>query len=107
MAKYVVLMNWTDQGVKSVKDTIDRSHQAKALVESMGGKIETVLWTIGGYDLVAVTEAPDDETLSAVLLALAGGGNLRTQTLRAFEEQEMETILGKMPQPPPVSPEVA
>lgn len=97
MAKYVVLMNWTDQGVKSAKDTVDRYHQANTLIESMGGSLGTVLWTIGGYDLVAIAEAPDDETLSAILLALAGGGNLRTQTLRAFDENEMQTILGKLP----------
>ena len=97
MAKYVVLMNWTDQGVKAAKDTVNRYHQATTLIESMGGKAETVLWTIGGYDLVATVEAPDDETLSAILLALAGGGNLRSQTLRAFDEHEMQKILGKMP----------
>ena len=84
MAKYVVLMNWTDQGVKAVKDTIDRYHQSQALIESMGGKVETLLWTVGGYDLIVVTEAPDDETLSAILLTLARAGNLRTQTLRAL-----------------------
>lgn len=97
MAKYVVLMNWTDQGVKSAKDTVNRYHHATTLVESMGGKIATCLWTVGGYDLVIVAEAPDDETLSAILLAVAGGGNLRTQTLRAFDEHEMQAILGKMP----------
>ena len=70
MAKYVVLMNWTDQGVKAAKDTVNRYHQSKALVENMGGKVETILWTVGGYDLVVVTEAPDDETLSAILLTL-------------------------------------
>ena len=88
MAKYVVLMNWTDQGVKAAKDTVNRYHQSKALVENMGGKVETILWTVGGYDLVVVTEAPDDETLSAILLTLAGAGNLRTQTLRAFDERK-------------------
>ena len=97
MAKYVVLMNWTDQGVKAAKDTVNRFHQATSMVESMGGKIETCLWTVGGYDLIAIAEAPDDETLSAILLTLAGGGNLRTQTLRAFDEHEMEQILGKLP----------
>jgi uncharacterized protein with GYD domain len=97
MPKYVVLMNWTEQGVKAAKDTVNRYHQSQTLIESMGGKLGTVLWTIGSHDLVAITEAPDDETLSAILLALAGAGNLRTQTLRAFDENEMQTILGKLP----------
>jgi len=97
MAKYVVLMNWTDQGVKAVKDTVNRYHQAKTLIERMGGKDLTILWTIGAYDLLTVIEAPDDETLSAILLALAGGGNLRTQTLRGFDEKEMQAILDTLP----------
>jgi uncharacterized protein with GYD domain len=97
MATYVVLMNWTDQGVKTAKDTVNRYQQATTLFEQMGSKIETVYWTSGGYDLVAVVTAPDDETLAALLLSLAGGGNLRTHTLRAFTEADMTNILGKMP----------
>lgn len=97
MPSYVILMNWTDQGVKSVKDTVTRSEQAKKLVAASGGSIETVLWTAGRYDLVAITEAPDDETLAAILLALAGAGNLRTEVMRAFDATEMQSILDKMP----------
>jgi uncharacterized protein with GYD domain len=97
MPTYVVLMNWTDQGAKNAKETVTRYHQATQVVERMGGAIRTALWTSGRYDLVVITEAPDDETISAILLALAAGGNLRTETMRAFDETEMQAILDKMP----------
>src|SRR5262245_29109744 len=97
MAKYVVLMNWTDQGVKTAKDTVKRSRDAANVFKQMGGKLEQVYWTTGGYDLVAIVSAPDDETLAAVLLSLAGAGNLRTHTLRAFTADDVTGILAKMP----------
>ncbi len=97
MANYVVLMNWTDQGVKSAKDTVKRSQEAAKLIERMGGQLKQIYWTTGGYDIVAIASAPDDETLAAQLLTLAGAGNLRTHTLRAFTADEMTGILAKMP----------
>jgi uncharacterized protein with GYD domain len=96
MAKYVVLFNWTDQGAANAKETVDRYQAAKGLVESTGGKIESILWTAGPYDIVTVVEAPDDETVAAVNLALAGTGNLRSVTLRAFDEDEMRGIIARM-----------
>ena len=86
MPKYVTLYNWTDQGVKSAKDTVNRYQAAKQLVESKGGKIETILWTVGPYDLVTIADFPDDETGTAVALLLASTGNLRSTTMRAFDE---------------------
>ena len=94
--KYVTLYNWTDQGVKSAKDTVNRYQAAKQLVESRGGKIETILWTVGPYDLVTVADFPDDETGTAVALQLASTGNLRSTTMRAFDEGEMKGIIAKM-----------
>ena len=96
MPKYVTLYNWTDQGVKSAKDTVNRYQAAKQLVESKGGKIETIFWTVGPYDLVTVADFPDDETGTAVALQLAATGNLRSTTMRAFDEGEMSGIIGKM-----------
>ena len=97
MAKYVLLLNWTEQGVKNAMDTVSRTREARSFVETMGGKLDTILWTAGEHDLVAVVEAPDDETLAAILLSIVGSGNLRTKTLRAFDENDMSGILGKMP----------
>ena len=96
MPKYVTLYNWTDQGVVNVKDTVNRYQAAKQLVESKGGKIETILWTVGPYDLVVVADFPDDETGTAVALQLAATGNLRSTTMRAFNEGEMTGIIEKM-----------
>jgi uncharacterized protein with GYD domain len=96
MPKYVILTNWTDQGAKNVKDTVSRYHAARQLAESKGGTFDTFLWTIGPYDMVAVTEVPDDETGAAINLALAAGGNVRTLTMRAFTEDEMAGIVEQL-----------
>ena len=96
MPKYVTLYNWTDQGVVNAKDTVNRYQAAKHLVESKGGKIDAILWTVGPYDLVTVADFPDDETGTAVALQLAATGNLRSTTMRAFDEDAMTAIIGKM-----------
>ena len=96
MPKYVTLYNWTDQGVKSAKETVDRYEAAKGLAESKGGKLETAYWTIGPYDLVGVAEFPDDETGTAVALQIAATGNIRSVTMRAFDEDQMRGIIAKM-----------
>ena len=96
MPRYVILTNWTDQGAKNVKDTVSRFQAAKQLVESKGGTFETFLWTQGPYDMVAVTEVPDEETGTAINLALASTGNIRMSTMRAFTEDEMTGIIAKM-----------
>jgi uncharacterized protein with GYD domain len=93
--KYVTLYNWTDQGVQSVKDTVNRYEAAKQLAESKGGKIEAY-WTVGPYDLVGISEFPDDETGAAVGLQIAATGNIRTLTMRAFDDDEMRAVIAKM-----------
>jgi uncharacterized protein with GYD domain len=96
MPTYVVLMNWTDQGVRTVKDTVQRREQADALAERHGARIEQVYWTVGPYDIVAILDAPDDESVTAVMLELGSGGNLRTTTLRAYDREEMSDILQRL-----------
>jgi uncharacterized protein with GYD domain len=96
MPTYVVLMNWTDQGVRTVKDTVQRREQADALAERHGARIEQVYWTVGPYDIVAILDAPDDESVTAVMLELGSGGNLRTTTLRAYDREEMSGILQRL-----------
>ncbi len=96
MARYVVLFNWTDQGIRNAKDTVQRVNQARSAWEQRGMRIEAVYWTLGGHDLVGVVDAPDDAALAAVLLELAGAGNVRTKTLRAFDEGEMQALLGQL-----------
>jgi uncharacterized protein with GYD domain len=96
MATYVSLFQFTDQGIRAVKDTTKRAEAAKAMAAKVGVKSLDILWTLGPYDLVAIGEAPDDETMTAFALSLAALGNVKTSTMRAFRAKEVETILGKM-----------
>src|SRR5512133_1826077 len=96
MVRYVLLLSWTDQGIANVKDTVTRYRAAKQLLESKGGSFESIAWTVGPYDLVSVVSVPDEETGAAFNLQLAAGGNLRSVTMRAFSEDEMSAIVGKI-----------
>jgi uncharacterized protein with GYD domain len=96
MPTYVVLMNWTDQGIKTANETVQRRDRADALAEKHGASIERVYWTVGPYDLVCVIEATDDESATAMLLELGAQGNLRTTTLRAYDREEMLGIIERL-----------
>lgn len=95
MARYITLYQFTDQGIKNFAGTVDRSKDATAAVEKMGGKLLSINWTIGPYDLVSIAQFPDDETATAFNLKLASAGNVRTTTMRAFDADEMTSIIGK------------
>jgi uncharacterized protein with GYD domain len=95
MATYIVLLQYTDQGIKNFKDTTKRAVSAAETAAKMGVKFTELFWTLGHYDLAILAEAPDDETITAVLLKLASLGNVKSQTLRAFRSKEMEAILQK------------
>lgn len=96
MATYIILANFTDKGVHDVKDTISRGDKFKAMATNAGVTVKDIYWTIGTFDSVALCEAPDDETATALALSVATRGNVRTQTLRAFSSEEMGRILNKM-----------
>jgi uncharacterized protein with GYD domain len=96
MAKYVSLLQFTDQGIRSVKDTVQRAAAATAEAEKMGAKITQAFWTMGAYDLVLLVDAPDEETVSAFSLKLGSLGNVKSETMRAFGREEMENILAKI-----------
>ena len=96
MPRYVVLVNWTDQGVRNVKQTLQHTDSGGELAEKHGLKLERAYWTVGPYDMITVFEAPDDEALSAHLLEIGSLGNLRTTTLRAYDEEEMSGILQRL-----------
>ena len=95
MPTYVSLINWTEKGVAGFKDTVDRAEAGKALATKFGGALKEIYWTIGPYDMVAISEAPDDESATAFALKLASLGNVRTTTLRAFSGDEMRGIIAK------------
>ena len=96
MASYVMLANFTDHGVRAVKETTKRYDAFKEMARNAGITIKDVYWTLGQYDIVAICEAPDDETISAALISLGSRGNVRTHTLRAFSRDEMDAILEKV-----------
>jgi uncharacterized protein with GYD domain len=97
MARYVVLLNWTDQGARNVKETVQRARAARQAFEAMGVRMADISWTLGQYDVVVTLEAKDDETATRAGLALAAQGNVHSTTLRAFNEKEMEEILRGLP----------
>jgi uncharacterized protein with GYD domain len=96
MAMYMSLLQFTDQGIRNVKDTIKRATSATREAEKMGAKVTEAFWTMGAYDLVLLIDAPDDETVSAFSVKLGSLGNVKSQTMRAFRRAEMETILAKI-----------
>ena len=96
MATYIVLGNFTDQGIRTVKDTTKRADAFKAMAKKAGATVKDLYWTLGQFDVMTVVDAPDDATLTALLLSAGALGNLRTQSLRAFSAEEMGTIIGKI-----------
>ena len=97
MPTYVCLFDWTDQGIRNARDTVDRVDRASELAQrKYGVELGQIYWTVGPHDLVGVFEAPDDQSLSAFLLELASAGNVRSTTLRAYEREEMAGILDRL-----------
>lgn len=97
MATYVILANWTEKGVADSHNTLSRANAGATLLRKMGGKLKSIHWTMGAYDVVLIVEAPDDETVTSFCLAAALEGNVRTTTLRAFDKNEMAGIIGRLP----------
>ncbi len=97
MPTFVTLMNWTDQGIRNVKESPERARQAIALAEQLGARVTAVYWTVGPYDLIAVLEAPDGETATRFLLAQGSQGGVRTTTLRAYSADEFSNIVSSLP----------
>ena len=97
MLSYVSLFKFTDQGIKNIKGTVERTEQARAAIEKAGGRMPAIYWTQGQYDLVAVTDWPDEDAAMAFILQLGMAGNVRVETLRAFDAAAMQRILAKVP----------
>ena len=96
MARYIVLIDWTEQGVRNFKDSVDRYEAASGQLEGLGVRFADIYWTLGSHDIVSLVDAPDDESLAAGLLAVAGAGNIRTTTLRAFDRDQMRSVIAKV-----------
>jgi uncharacterized protein with GYD domain len=89
-------MNWTDQGIKNVKDTVKRAKSFEGAIEKAGGKSLGLYYTIGRYDFVAIVEAPNDEAIASVLYNTGSLGNVHTETLKAFSTDEAANIIEKL-----------
>ena len=96
MATYVVLANFTEHGIRSVKDTTRRADAFRSLAKTFGITVKDIYWTLGRYDIVTTIEAPDDVAVTALGLSLGKSGNIRTETLRAFSQADMGAILEKV-----------
>lgn len=96
MATYVILATFTDQGIKTAKDSPKRAEAFKQMANTFGVTVKEIFWTQGRYDIVVLTEAPDELTATALNLSLGALGNVRTESLRAFSADEMATIVSKM-----------
>ena len=96
MPKYLILLNYTEKGISSMKESPERLKEVRAQVEEAGGNLDSFNLTLGQYDGVSVVDLPDDATLATFLLKTAAAGYVRTSTLRAFDEAEYEEIVGTL-----------
>ena len=97
MITYIGLLNFTDKGVQTIKDSTKRAAAAKEMGKKLGVNMREIYWTMGQHDIVCVLEADSEAALTAFNLAIAMQGNVRTQSLRAFTAGELETVLAKLP----------
>jgi uncharacterized protein with GYD domain len=96
MATFVTLINFTEQGMRSIKESPARLEAFKALVESQGGAVKSAFWTLGSYDLVVIVEGTEEAAMTASLI-VGSLGNVRSQTMRGFSADEMKGFISKMP----------
>jgi uncharacterized protein with GYD domain len=94
MGKYIMLINWTDQGIKNVKDSPKRLDAARQVARQAGCEMQDFYMTIGAFDMVTTVEAPDDAAMAKFALQLASQGNVRTTTLKAFSEEAYRGLIG-------------
>ena len=96
MAHYVILATFTDQGVKTAKESPKRAEAFKRMAETFGVTVKEIFWTQGRYDIVVITDVPDEIAATALNLSLSALGNIRTESLRAFSPDEMAKVVDKM-----------
>jgi uncharacterized protein with GYD domain len=97
MPTYISMLRYTEQGINKIKDAPARIDAAKAAYKKAGGELKAIYLTMGQYDLVVITELPNDDAVARMALALGAQGNIRTETMRAFTETEFRKIVGSLP----------
>ena len=93
MPTYIMLCNWTDQGIRQVKDSPDRLAAARQLCSQHGAEITAFYMTLGAYDMVVVIDAPNDDAFARLAISIAKGGNIRSASLKAFDEAQYRAII--------------
>jgi uncharacterized protein with GYD domain len=96
MPTYIMLANWTEQGIHTVKNSPQRLEAAKAMAAALGGELTSFHMTMGEYDMVAIYQAPSDDMAARFSLQLGMEGSIRTKTLKAFPEEEYREIIGAL-----------
>ena len=96
MATYLVLANFTEQGIRNVKETTNRAEYVRRLAKVFNVNVKEIYWTLGEYDVATIFEAPDESSITALCLAIGQAGNVRTQMLRAFNADEMRGVIARM-----------
>ncbi len=97
MSTYIMLINYTDQGIRNIKDSPKRADAARELARTCGAEMKDLYLTMGGYDLVVIVDAPNDDTMAKFALAVGSAGNVRSTTLKAFTEEEYRGIIEALP----------
>ena len=97
MPTFISFVNWTEQGIRNVKDAPNRFEAAKAALKEMGGEVKDIYVTTGQYDIVVIADAPDGDTMAKFALAMGARGNVRTATSRAITEAEFQKIVSDLP----------
>ncbi len=97
MATYIMLTHWTEQGIRDIKTLGARVDAFRQLVRNMGGEMKEIYALMGQYDIVAIVEAPNDEAMAKMVLSVGSVGNVKTETLRAFTEDEVKEIIAALP----------
>ncbi len=97
MSMYIILFRFTQQGIECIKESPSRVETLKKLFQDMGAEVKDFYSVMGQYDTVMIAEAPDDETIAKITLAIGSLGNVRSETLRAFTEDEFRNIVAVLP----------
>jgi uncharacterized protein with GYD domain len=97
MATYVALVNFTDQGMRQIKQTTERARSLVKAAANLGVQVKEIYWTMGSYDALFIADAADDEAVTSLALSMGSLGNIRTQTMRAYGAEEMSRILARVP----------
>lgn len=97
MPTYVTLVRYTEQGIRNIKESPARLEAAKKLAQSVGAEIKSFYLALGAYDIVLTVDAPNDETAAKLVLSIGSLGNVRTDTLRVFDEKEFRKLIASLP----------